>query len=71
MHLNNGERVRAIQYVSGLVTQYRALLHSPRCYAAAGLTRHVKELVDEIATVQIAGEPGDLLARRWCFLVGC
>lgn len=66
-----GERRRAIEYVSGLVRQYRALLASPRCYAREGLARHVRELVDEIATMQIAGAAGDTHARRWCFLAGC
>ncbi len=66
------ERELAIRHVSMLVGTYRRMLKNPMMNGdrAAGLARHVRELVDEIAQMQIAGEPGETLARRWCFLCG-
>lgn|SRR5262245_3334115 len=64
-----GVRGRAVAYVSLLLAAYVRLHKTPGAYKA-GLVAKMEHLRRELALMQSTAPEGEVLARRWDFVVG-
>lgn len=65
-------RARALQYVSGLLAEYRVRLKRPNLWMSTVCFYHnrIKDLTHEVALLSTPSPESEQSARRWCLVAG-